>query len=465
MNLGFEHLSRLLSSDFPVRVVAFETPGLASTGHKHIKRRDLASLAIAHRHAFVLQSSPATPSHLIAGVMRGLAVRGPVLFSLASSTASTHAGHGASMARAARLALESRAVPALLYDPSAGTSPGERLSLDGNPMPDQAWPTYDLPWIDTDGAQQVMTLPVTVADWAAAEPAYQHHFSVPADGIDPEALLRFDEYLAAAAEERAGKTPFLYVLEPDRRPGRRLVSEDIVELAEERLQVWRDLRQLAGHDLPAAVCARVSAPVLEDFERRIQELETRHRARITDLEARYPALIARRLVEGLVRAAGDGTETIGGLLRRAAAMPGVIPIPLSADSSGHGGVPASASATILLPQPTAAAVSHAGASLPATAAPVPPPAAAADTAESVTLDPYIKSELCTTCDECLNINKRMFAYNKQKQAYIKDLSAGTFRQLVMAAEKCPVSIIHPGTPLNPAEPDLAKWVAQAARFQ
>jgi len=36
--------------------------------------------------------------------------------------------------------------------------------------------------------------------------------------------------------------------------------------------------------------------------------------------------------------------------------------------------------------------------------------------------------------------------------------------LVMAAEKCPVSIIHPGTPLNPGEKDLAKWVKRAARF-
>jgi pyruvate-ferredoxin/flavodoxin oxidoreductase len=58
----------------------------------------------------------------------------------------------------------------------------------------------------------------------------------------------------------------------------------------------------------------------------------------------------------------------------------------------------------------------------------------------------------------------MFAYNDKKQAYIKDAKAGSFRELVMAAEKCPVAIIHPGTPLNPKEKDLAKWVKRAARF-
>jgi pyruvate-ferredoxin/flavodoxin oxidoreductase len=58
----------------------------------------------------------------------------------------------------------------------------------------------------------------------------------------------------------------------------------------------------------------------------------------------------------------------------------------------------------------------------------------------------------------------MFAYNEKKQAYVKDPKAGTFRELVMAAEKCPVAIIHPATPLNPKEKDLDKWVKRAARF-
>jgi pyruvate-ferredoxin/flavodoxin oxidoreductase len=36
--------------------------------------------------------------------------------------------------------------------------------------------------------------------------------------------------------------------------------------------------------------------------------------------------------------------------------------------------------------------------------------------------------------------------------------------LVQAAEKCPVEIIHPGTPLNPKEKGLEKWVKRAERF-
>ena len=49
-------------------------------------------------------------------------------------------------------------------------------------------------------------------------------------------------------------------------------------------------------------------------------------------------------------------------------------------------------------------------------------------------------------------------------AYIADAKAGTFSDLVEAAEKCPVKIIHPGSPLNPDEADLDSLVERAAKF-
>ena len=84
--------------------------------------------------------------------------------------------------------------------------------------------------------------------------------------------------------------------------------------------------------------------------------------------------------------------------------------------------------------------------------------------EPMLLDAYIDSIRCTTCNECTNLNNRMFAYNADKQAFVKDAKAGTFQQLVIASERCPVSIIHPGSPLNPKEKDLAKWVKRAEKF-
>ena len=77
---------------------------------------------------------------------------------------------------------------------------------------------------------------------------------------------------------------------------------------------------------------------------------------------------------------------------------------------------------------------------------------------------YIDTARCTTCDECTDRNDRMFAYDEDKQAYIKDINAGTFRQLVEAAEECQVAIIHPGKPRDPDEPGLDELVERAKPF-
>jgi ferredoxin len=84
--------------------------------------------------------------------------------------------------------------------------------------------------------------------------------------------------------------------------------------------------------------------------------------------------------------------------------------------------------------------------------------------DDLAIDPYIDSARCTSCNECTNLNGRMFGYNDAKQATVRDPNAGTFQQLVIAAERCPVGIIHPGTPRNPKEKDLAKWLKRAEPF-
>lgn len=79
-------------------------------------------------------------------------------------------------------------------------------------------------------------------------------------------------------------------------------------------------------------------------------------------------------------------------------------------------------------------------------------------------EPYIETPRCTSCNECTQINNKMFAYDANKQAFIADPDAGTYRQLVEAAESCQVAIIHPGKPRNPNEPGLDELVKQAEPF-
>ena len=107
-----------------------------------------------------------------------------------------------------------------------------------------------------------------------------------------------------------------------------------------------------------------------------------------------------------------------------------------------------------------------GASGEASAVEVQQAVPAGETEEARDADePYIETPRCTTCDECTQINPRMFAYDENRQAYIADPDAGTYRELVEAAESCQVSIIHPGKPRNPREPGLPELIGRAEPFR
>ncbi|HET7527151.1 MAG TPA: hypothetical protein VFK10_14510 [Burkholderiaceae bacterium] len=78
---------------------------------------------------------------------------------------------------------------------------------------------------------------------------------------------------------------------------------------------------------------------------------------------------------------------------------------------------------------------------------------------------WIDTPRCPSCNECQLINPQMFGYDERKQAYLKDITAGTYRQLVEAAESCQVAIIHPGKPRDPNEPGLEELLARAESFR
>ena len=114
----------------------------------------------------------------------------------------------------------------------------------------------------------------------------------------------------------------------------------------------------------------------------------------------------------------------------------------------------------------AAATSAASAPSPAVAvATAEAPATTTDKeAEKSSDEAYIETPRCASCNECIQINDKMFHYDGNKQAFIADINAGTYAQLVEAAENCQVAIIHPGKPRNPSEPGLDDLVKRAEAF-
>ncbi len=78
--------------------------------------------------------------------------------------------------------------------------------------------------------------------------------------------------------------------------------------------------------------------------------------------------------------------------------------------------------------------------------------------------PWLDTEECTACDECININADIFAYNDDKKAYIKNPLGGSYQDLVKAAERCTAQIIHPGLPKNRREKNIGKWLKRAQKY-
>ncbi|HEX9165761.1 MAG TPA: ferredoxin, partial [Gemmatimonadales bacterium] len=267
-------------------------------------------------------------------------------------------------------------------------------------------------------------------------------------------VVPFHQFLELPLEERGGLTPFIYTLDGNRRLVRFAVSHEMVELAEDRLKLWHQLRQMAGLEVPDSVRETVTADVEAEYERKASALKADFERQLSDLKVRYPQVIARRLAEGLLKAGGN--RTVADIL---ADIPTAPAFELgSVLGNGH------AAPAVAVAAPPAAVAPTTASPAAASPAAVAPAAGVTAEEEGLVIEPWIDSARCTSCDECTNINRKLFAYNEKKQAYIKDPKGGSFKDLVTAAERCPVSIIHPGTPLNPKEKGLDKLLVRAAKF-
>jgi pyruvate-ferredoxin/flavodoxin oxidoreductase len=397
-------------------------------------RKELSLIAMAHRTSFVLQSSQANPGHLMGGILRGLASRRPAIFNIYTPCQTEHGIPDDASEHNAKLALESRAVPYMIYDPDAGPSITDRLDLDGNPEIGDDWPTYDLAYIDENGKDQKMTLPMTIADWAATEKRFGKHFRrINPDKLKGE-LVPYHEYLNLAQDDLEGKTPFIYILTKGKKLDRLAVSDEIVLLGKERLDFWSEIREMSGDKIPDDVRTQLTDELEEQFEERLSEIRAEYEGQIENLKQTYPQDVARRMAEALIGRGGSVDSFVTAVTSNPALS---APLP-----RGNG------------PQLATAAVPVAAVAV----------AEEEEAEEDLGLGPWIDEETCTACDDCMAVNSKLFVYNENKKAIITDPKLGTFKDLVVAAERCPSGSIHPGAPINKKEKDLAKWVERAEPF-
>ncbi|MHA1559894.1 MAG: ferredoxin, partial [Alphaproteobacteria bacterium] len=407
-------LTEILSSGLPIKVLMqnddiLEEISIATRQFSFgFQGSQIAVMALGLANAYVLQTSAAGLYDLRESVLGGLMHNGPALFSVYSGRLGPPNGAVKNVPSApvylcAAAATESRAFPTLVHDPAGGGDWAARFSLDGNPQPGVDWPRHRFCYADEDLQRVAQNITFTFVDFAAADGRFAASFASVRRPEWRDFMIPVDAFLDLDTDTAAKHVPYILMVDDNNRLHRAIVEVKLIQAARRCCEMWRSLQELGG----------INNSHARDLLAKEKEIWQQEKAQ--ELKA---------LTRRLEHETGTPAPAI------AVAEQQVTPVPAAAEVPGE---------------------------LPA-AVGVEAPAAPPD-------EPYIETPRCTTCDECTQINNRTFAYNENKQAYIADASAGTYRDLVEAAESCQVAIIHPGKPKNPDEPGLDDLMARAETFR
>ena len=370
---------------------------------------DPGYFGLAQREAFVLQSTLGRPDHLITGFERMCRTPGPAVCVLSFPE---QEGRSPWLWGRCQTAWLSRSSPLFVYDPWAGESWADRFELEGIPEAEGSRGTDDSSALGTQDAYLSADEALTFAHVLAQDPRFREQFWVIPSTAWSDGQKLVGEFLRDFTQPALGVVPFIWVEDAQGRLQRAIVTREVVSACRDRERSWRILQELAG--IRNAYVERAVERVREETERQaLAEIErVRSEARLAGAEE-----AVSRLVE---------------VLSDIDALEGTAPTPAAIAAPREAGVIAGS--------PEAKPASE-------ETSPPPEPQAEAETDdEGIDEEAYIDSFLCTSCNECINLNPRMFGYNGDRQAFVADASAGTFAELVKAAEACPARCIHPGTP-------------------
>ena len=198
-DIGFQALSRLFASGMSIKVFVLDTQVYSNTGGqastssytgqntkmsvhgktvagKQERRKEIAQIAMMHPRTFVAQTTCAHTNHFYKSVLGALEFDGPAIVVCYTTCQPEHGVADNMASDQARLAVDSRAFPLLVYDPRKGDTIKQRLTLQGNPGVKEDW--FKNPKSNEE---------VTFIDFARSEGRFAKHFDK--DGNPSETLL------------------------------------------------------------------------------------------------------------------------------------------------------------------------------------------------------------------------------------------------------------------------------------
>jgi ferredoxin len=433
---SFAKLLETLNSGYPIKVLLLiddlceEARSTDQTAVVIDWSARLANMVMAMPDVYVMQATVANLGLLHAGFLSGLEYGGSALLSV-------YAGNRRHRPELpvfldASSAIESRIFPAFTCDPSRGPDLADRFEVGNNTQADQSWPVESFRYLAADGNENAIDTGFTAADFLLNDHRLAQHFWNVSPGLWHEKMAPLHEYLQFDPAAATGRIPYILTVDQGGEVGRALLSRSIVASVIHCAGAWRYLQELGGVNNSHALrlLAAEKSRLAEEKQREVATIEDNYRALMEQDIGRLTQEIVGRIAQQLIREPG-------------------VPMPE---------MPPATRQPVPAPPPPGAGTEVSGAA-------APEPAEEEEDEELEGLDdPYIVTQLCTSCNDCMNINKDLFGYDNDKRAYIKDPGAGTYEDLVLAAEKCPVHIIHPGKPRNPDEPGLEDLLKRAAPY-
>jgi pyruvate-ferredoxin/flavodoxin oxidoreductase len=356
-DIGFGAMSRVLASDTPIKVLVLNsgvysnTGGQASTSSytgqdsdlarfgsasegKHENRKELGLLASFHPNVFVCATSTALQGHFLKSTMEMLEYSsGPAVMDVYTPCGSEHGVPEAASNARARLAVESRMNPLFVHDPRHGGDLSESFSIEGNPDMTKDWTTTSLEYLDDADKLQLMTTPLTPAEFALGEVRFKKQFrTLPAD---LEAIaVPIDEYVDLPGSQRGAKLPFIYATDENRHLIKVACSASIVALVEERRRYWQTLQFLSGEH--EAKLTAVHRSDLQALQTRYDEATQQRESSLDEIARAMSDLAASSNAPAGFSGAPLGMPSVPGAAAATSSAPaasavGVIPGPVYLD--------------------------------------------------------------------------------------------------------------------------------------
>ncbi len=395
---------------------------------------DVARSAVTRGDVFVQQSTAANADFVASGIQLSARTRGSSLLTIYTGLDTAVSGVDAFMSAA--LAADSRTVPAFRFDPENGEDWADQFSASENEQSDSTWASEQID-VRSGDSTDPRSFSTTTADLLILDSRFTNQFLAIASSVQSADLIELTDFLSLEESSRIKKMPYIWVRDDSDYLLRVVLAPTIVRAVDIIRKRWKVVQEWSG--LNSSILKRGLTDAQEAAQKQIDAAIASAQEEFDLRMNESTQALAHQIVENIAASLLGMQATDASISR---AVPSVIAVPAE-------------SAELLVETP---------AEKPATPDPQNEPEEAEDDLGISLDDAYIDTPLCTSCNECTDLNGLIFGYDGDKQAFIKDAAAGPYRDMVLAAEKCPVRIIHPGKPHDESEKNLAEWIERAKPF-